>query len=120
MRLNLTTELTSVTDGKVLKDGKEDVTLGLVCCNALLIADKADAKAEDKVKKFNMAVKLSGKDSVEVIAEDVVLLKSCINTAYQQPLIVGQAFNLLDACGGVKEPAVLESMPPKEADLTEP
>ena len=103
MKLDLTTELTSVTDGKVLKDGGEDVTLGLVCCNALLVADKADAKAEDKVKKFNMAVQLSGKDSAEVTAEDVVLLKSCINVAYQQPLIVGQAFNLLDACGSEKD-----------------
>lgn len=103
MNLDLTTELTSVSNGEVLTDGEEDVTLGLVCSNALLVPDKNTTKAEDKVKKFNLAVKLVEKDTVDVTAEDIVLLKSCINNAYQQPLIVGQAFNLLDACGSKPE-----------------
>lgn len=104
MQLDLTQKLTSVTTGEVLKDADSEVTLGLVCCNALLVADAKTTKADDKVRKFKLAGQLSGVDSADVTAEDIVLLKSCINEAYQQPLIVGQAFALLEACGSVPEP----------------
>ncbi len=103
MKLDLTTKLTDVFSGDVLKDGEKEVTLGVVCCNALLVQDPETVKAEDKVKKFKLAVKLVNADSAEVVAEDIVLLKACINKAYKQPLIVGQAFGLLDACGSVKD-----------------
>ena len=108
MKLELTQKFKSVVDKKVLKDGGKELTLGTVCCNALLVADPSDKKADSKVKKFNMAVKLADKDSVDVTAEEIVLLKSCINTAYEQPLIVGQALNLLDACGSELDPAVTD------------
>ncbi len=99
MKLDLTTEFKSVVKKEVLKDAGKEVTLKTVCCNALLVTDSSDKKADSKVKKFNMAVKLADEDSIDVTAEDIVLLKKCINAAYEQPLIVGQALNLLDACG---------------------
>ncbi len=104
MELDLRTKFKSVQSGDVLKDGEEELTLGLVCSNALLIADAKTTKADDKVKKFNMAVKFADKDLTTVTAEDIVVLKKCINVAYEQPLIVGQAFAMLDACGHVPDP----------------
>ena len=104
MQLILTQKLVDVFTGEVLKDGKDDCTLGLVCCNGLLVAtDKTQTKADKKIKRFELAMRLVNQDSADVTAEDIVLLKDRINTAYAQPLIVGQAFKMLDACGSVKK-----------------
>ena len=105
MQLILTQKLLDILSGDVLKDAGAEVTLGLVCCNGLLVApDKAEVKADKKVKRFELAMRLVNRDSADVTAEDIVLLKERINIAYSQPLIVGQVFQMLDACGNVKRP----------------
>lgn len=116
MKLNLTTKFKSVSSKEVLKDGKKELTMKMVCCNAMLLADPADKAADSKVKKFNMAVKLADKDIIDVTAEDIVLLKKCINVVYEQPLIVGQALNLLDACGEEKDDKKDDNVPEDEGN----
>jgi len=81
-------------DGEVIKDKDKEVTLGSVCANALLVPQKEEEGAI-KANKYDLALKVYKASEVEVSAEDVVLLKKAINKAYA-PLIVGQAFRMLE------------------------
>lgn len=97
---------TAATD----KDGKvpeKAPTLGSVCESALLaqyaderdpVSGKETITAEDKYARWKLAGKMQGKD-VTLTAEELALIKKLVGKAYA-PLIVGQAWSLLDP--GVK------------------
>lgn len=74
-------------DGNVLR-------LWNVAVKALLNAqDKT--KAEDKVKRFKLAQQLHEAKSVKLKVDDVKLIKDLVGEAFG-PLVVGQAFEMLD------------------------
>ncbi len=95
MKIRLDTVIVGL-DGVALKDEGKEVTLGLVCCNGLLAPDVKENKADRKIKKYMLAMSIVGKEEAEFTAEEIVLLKASINVAYVQPLIVGQAHELLE------------------------
>ena len=83
--------------GKPLKDrDKEIVTLGTVCTSALLAPDPEERNLDSKVKKYHLHLRIFGKEEVEITSDEIVLIKKCINAAYSQPLIVGQANDILE------------------------
>ncbi len=83
--------------GFALKDrDKKTVTLGVACTNALLAADPEERNLDSKVKKYHLHLRIFGKEEVEITSDEIVLLKKCINAAYLQPLIVGQANDMLE------------------------
>ena len=76
-------------------DGKErDVLLRDVCENALLEDDRGSDGGE-KMKRFKLAEKIHLYEDVNLSAEDVTLLKELIGKLYG-PLVVGQAYKILD------------------------
>ena len=108
MAIDFTQPITNL-DGSEIKDadGKPVVsTLGRVAEQALLAvyADERDQSGketitpEEKFKRWKLASKVQGKD-VNLSIEELALLKKLIGKAFP-PLIVGQAWKLLDP--GVK------------------
>lgn len=95
MKIRLDTVLTDFK-GVPLKDGAEEVTLGVVCLNALLIPNDEEKDMKQKIMKYRLAQDIYDTANAEFTAEDIVLIKKCINVAYTQPIIVGQACDLLE------------------------
>lgn len=87
-------------DGADLKEPGNDVpiTLKSVAVNALLATMPNDSPAaEEKVKRFILAMKIQGSSGeIDLTPEDIVLIKRMVGQA-MATLIVGQAFALLDA-----------------------
>lgn len=74
------------------------VTLSGIATNALLAnyEDERNLSGDDKVKRFKLAQQINDADGeVEVTAEQVSLLKSLIAKGYT-PLVVGQAYEILE------------------------
>lgn len=83
--------------GPVDKEGiKKDLTLGLVCTNSLLVFDER-MTGQDKYERYKLARKLEkAKDGqVDLKAEEIASIKDAIGK-YQTPLVVGQAWDLLE------------------------
>lgn len=82
--------LTGQSEGKTL-------TLGEVCANALLaqFPDETNLPGADKVKRFDLAMKVSTAKNVTLSAEDTALLKTVIAKGFG-PLVVGRSWALLD------------------------
>lgn len=80
--------------GEPLSDGKEPVTLSAVVCGVLLALDQAES-AEDKVRKFQLAVRAVNGGVQDLSAEDLVLLKKLIGKLCP-PLVVGRSYQILD------------------------
>jgi hypothetical protein len=83
----------------VAQDGKPiTMTLATVAETALLASyqDEQNLSGEDKVKRFVLATKIHGaaKD-LPLTSDEVSLVKKLIGKSYN-PLIVGQAWRLLD------------------------
>lgn len=84
------------------KDKEKAPTLGSISESALVSAyrDEVDAQGketitpEDKYNRWKLATKVHGKDVV-LSPEDLALLKKLIGKAFS-PLIVGQAWSMLD------------------------
>ena len=88
MTLDVTQVLTGL-DGEALMDLKP-------------IYDDKGMSGEDKVKIWCLAGKIQKEDVVELVAEDVALLKKRVGAAYG-PAIVGPAFMLLNGTAGKKQ-----------------
>lgn len=101
MQRNFTAPIKNL-DGKPLKEGDREVTIGSIAVNALLTPyeDERNLSGDDKVKRFRLAQSIHDADGeIEVTVEQVALLKSLIAKAYS-PLIVGQAWAILETEGG--------------------
>jgi hypothetical protein len=72
-------------------------TLSRVAATALIqaYADEANLDGETKVKRFALAMKVTGAKKLGLAAEEIAVLKERIGKAYG-PLIVGRAYQLLD------------------------
>jgi len=86
-------------DGQVMKDndGKGnavDATLKMAIVNAVL-APVQNEKGTDKIKKYELAMKVHKNKEVDLTAEDISLIKERVGELFP-PLIVGQVYNLLE------------------------
>lgn len=101
MKIDMSQQLRGL-DGKpvLVKDGEESVPMKLsnVCVNALLTATEGDKKqsGEDKFKNYHLAQKLHEKSEVELEAEEVAKLKERVSKVFPSPLVVGQAWDMLE------------------------
>ncbi len=78
------------------KGEEKFLTLKIVCLNSLFFNDKEKIVAgEEKLKRYVLGMKINVEENVELIAEEIVLLKKLIGE-YQPPLIVGRAYDLLE------------------------
>lgn len=91
-KIKLNTEIKNINN-EPIKEGDKIITLGDIVRNAVLSPGDKD-KADDKVKKFELAVRCVA-DTVELTAEETTLIKDCIGNMYP-PLIVGRSFEILD------------------------
>ena len=97
-------------NGKPLYDGEEDktdgakrakrkvMTTGRAAVNALLAAVRGEViSGEEKLNRYELAKSIyEAKGSeIEVTAEQIVLIKKCINMVYG-PLVYGQCCHMLE------------------------
>jgi hypothetical protein len=105
MRVNLSAVIRDLK-GEVIKDGKNDLTLSTVCCGALLtpLPDETNLSADEKVRRFKLAVKLCDGGQQDLSSEEITMLKQLVGKVYP-PLTVGRAFEILDpdAAASIKE-----------------
>jgi len=81
---------------EVLRKAMQPLTLRLVCTRALTSAEHNQGlSSEEKFKRGQMAHKIYNSDEPSLSADDVVRLKKAIGN-YDGPLVVLQAFELLD------------------------
>jgi len=97
MKIDVTHVLCSY-DGEPLIRGDGPLTLRQVCCEALasdLPMPGKQPSGEDKVKRFNLAVKIYNNDTVDLPADAVAMIKALIGTGFAVP-VVGPAFLALE------------------------
>ena len=82
--------------GEVTGKKKEAVILGNLCKSALLQANEDD-KADEKVTRFELSLRLAMAEGPELDleAEDITLIKKLVGKMYA-PLVVGQVYRLLE------------------------
>lgn len=84
-------------NGEPMKDGETIITLGSICCTALLATyqDEQNIGGPEKVRRFHLAEHaITGKPQ-DVDIKDVDLLRTLIAKAFN-PLVVGRAYNIID------------------------
>lgn len=100
MKIDVTQTFKTLS-GQVLKDVDEnkqavDATLRLAIVNSLLAPSKAKEESGiEKVKKYELAKRVYVGGEVELSAEEITLIKEGIGRLFQ-PIIVGQAFDMLE------------------------
>lgn len=85
-------------DQEIKTDKGKPFTLKDACFQALgaTFPDEQNLSGEEKFKRYELYQKIKGgTDPVELVAEDVALLKKLTGKAYGA-LIVGQCWNLLE------------------------
>lgn len=87
--------------GEPIMDGEGDkrkaITLGIVCCNALLAnyPDEQGLAGTDKVHRFYLAQKAAKGEVADVSVDDVVLIKMLLGKGFGT-MIVGRAYELIE------------------------
>jgi hypothetical protein len=97
MRIDFSQRLKSI-DGSELTENGKPLTLGVIAVNALLevVPKNEDPTADVKVQRWKIAQRVAGADGdVDITVEEIVLVKRLIGVAYG-PLVVGQAFEMLE------------------------
>lgn len=78
-------------------------TLSMLAINALNFTEQG-IDATEKVRRFKLAVKISeAKGDTFLSPEDIVLLKKVVGLLYS-PIVVGRAYELLEAPAKAQEP----------------
>jgi hypothetical protein len=97
MTIDFSQRLGTIT-GAPLTDQGKDVPLTLAAVSvAALLADYNNEQptADEKVRRWKLAQKIHGASEITLAIDDVVLIKKLIGIAYA-PLVVGQAFEMLE------------------------
>jgi len=78
-------------------DGPVVATVAKACVTALTatLPGEGQLSGEEKFKRFLLAQRIVGTPDLDLAAEDIVLLKRLIGTAYP-PLVVGRVWEVLD------------------------
>ena len=96
MRLDTTTVLVDFTGAPILKDEKS-LTVGATLIEALLgLVDGGPAvTGEEKLDRYRLARRIRDNASINLKAEDVVLLKR-LTGAFYVPVVAGQLWEILE------------------------
>ena len=96
MQIDFDSEIRDLANAAII-NGEKHLDLAAIATNALLTPQAAEQNipVEEKVKRFQLALRIANGGALDIALEDVVLLKNIIGKAYP-PLVVGRAFELLD------------------------
>lgn len=99
MKINTNQVLKSLS-GEALKDRNDkgemvDATLKIAIVNALLAPVQKEEAGTIKIKKYELAKKVFQNDEIDIIAEDISLIKGRVGEVYP-PLLVGQINEILE------------------------
>lgn len=96
MQINMAQVLQDIY-GKPVKrpDNGEEATLRYVCIEALLSADDVNPSEQEKLKRYEIALKLSGQDQPELSIEEAAKLKERVGKIYGAG-VVGPVFGILE------------------------
>jgi hypothetical protein len=97
VRIDFQQRLKAIDGSELVENGKP-VTLAAVAVNALLdvIPKQEEVTSEAKVQRWRIAQRIfAAEEPVDVTVEEVVIVKKLIGIGYA-PLIVGQAFDLIE------------------------
>ena len=103
MKIDFTQTLKMI-DGTAMKDQNAngeaiDATAKLAIVNALLspAPQGEHDSGVDKIKKYELAKMIYGDEGEsDVTAEDITLIKKCVEKAFPSPMIVGQIVEILE------------------------
>lgn len=83
-------------DGEVIKDQRGPLTLGRVCGIALTSQGQNEKNdGEEKLKRFLLAQKIFGKETVSVTVDEVSLMKKLVNESFGAA-VMGPAWLMLE------------------------
>jgi hypothetical protein len=82
--------LQEMVDGKLV-----DITVRTVTVNVLLSPKEKD-KGTDKIRKYDLAMRIYKEDSVQLTLEEATLIKELVGEAFG-PIVVGQLYKMLEA-----------------------
>lgn len=96
MKINFNKILKNFDNNDIVDDGKP-VTLARISMNALmaLFNDENMLTGEDKVKRYQLALKINKDPCADLNVEELALIKKLIGKMYGT-LIVGSAFALIE------------------------
>ena len=97
MKVNLDMEILDIKGNPIVIQGEEGfLTLKDVCINAILLEEQ-DEKIEgkEKVRRYQLALKINEGGTLNFSVEDLTLLKEKVGKMYTI-LVAGQALPLLD------------------------
>lgn len=86
--------------GEALKDPQNkmaEITLGDVCINALLAPTQEKIDGKEKLNRWRHARRIEKGGKMTFNVDTIAKLKKLINAAYPSPIIVGQAWIMLDS-----------------------
>ncbi len=94
----------SLTDGEGKK--QPDITLKTIATSSLLAAfpDEASLSGEDKFKRWQLASKIQSDKTDDLSIDDLALIKKLVAKFYT-PLVVGQAWLMLDPSLKTSDPS---------------
>lgn len=97
MQINFDGLIKDLDGNPVMSEGGTPTTLKAPACGALTASfrDEPELSAEDKLKRYRLALKASEGGTQDWAVEDVAELKRMIGKAYP-PLIVGRCFDLIE------------------------
>lgn len=91
-------------EGKVIKDGETDLTLGMACKKALTVDFKGDtADGHEKYKRYKIAGKVMNAGIIDIKAEDIVVIKKCAGHVLFTE-VMGAVYDALEGEVVKKEP----------------
>lgn len=96
-RINLSKSFVDLKNKSIENEGQLFTLKDAITQCLLIEFPNETPDAEDKVKRFKLAIKVNGatEDSIELSAEDISLIKKVIGKSFGA-LIVGQAFDFLE------------------------
>jgi len=87
-------------DNKEISIAGKVQTFGVIACSALLsLSENANPAGADKALRYALAMKIHNNNPVELDLDELKLLKDLIGQSFF-PLIVGQAWEILEPKGG--------------------
>jgi len=103
MQIDVSSVIKNLNDKPIKMDpeGKDEpenhLTLKTVLINGLMFIDEKNVSGKEKVDRYQLAMKINRADGViDLTPENVTKLRDLIGKAYPSPVVVGQAWELLD------------------------
>lgn len=96
MKINFKQKIKNFDDTDAVDESGKQVTLDVVCINALMSNNPEErVSGDEKLKRYDLALKIKNSNELNLSSEDITLLKKLIGNVYST-LIVGQSYKMLE------------------------